>query len=132
MTTIVVGYTADPFGQAALEHGIAEATLRGGSLLVINATAGESYVDKRFAGDAEVHDVEARLADCGVSFELVQPVGVDPADELLAAMDRTDAELLVVGIRHRNPVGKLLLGSVAQKLILECPKPVLAVKPAER
>lgn len=129
--TIVVGYTADPFGHAALDHGIAEAKLRGGDLLVINATSGESYVDARFAGEAEVHDVEARLADCGVEFELVQPVGVDPADELLAAMNRTDAELLVVGIRHRNPVGKLLLGSVAQKLILECPKPVLAVKPDE-
>lgn len=128
---IVVGYTADPFGHAALEHGIAEAKLRGGDLLVINATSGESYVDARFAGEAEVHDVEARLADCGVEFELVQPVGVDPADELLAAMNGSDAELLVVGIRHRNPVGKLLLGSVAQKLILECPKPVLAVKPYE-
>ncbi|PRC44202.1 universal stress protein UspA [Mycobacterium sp. ITM-2017-0098] len=128
---IVIGYTADVFGHAALEHGIAEAKLRGASLLVINATSGESYVDARFAGEAEVHDVEARLADCGVEFELVQPFGVDPADELLAAMNRADAELLVVGIRHRNPVGKLLLGSVAQKLILECPKPVLAVKPEE-
>lgn len=129
MTTIVVGYTADPFGHAALDHGIAEARLRGADLLVINATSGESYVDARFAGEHEVQDVEARLAECGVAFELVQPVGVDAADELLAAMERADSAMLVVGIRHRNPVGKLLLGSVAQKLILECPKPVLAVKP---
>jgi nucleotide-binding universal stress UspA family protein len=128
---IVIGYTADRFGHAALEHGIAEAKLRGADLFVINATSGEAYVDSRFAGQDEVHDVEARLADCGVSYELVQPVGVDAADELLAAMNRDDAQLLVVGIRHRNPVGKLLLGSVAQKLILECPKPVLAVKPPE-
>ena len=126
---IVIGYTADPFGHAALDHGIAEARLRGANLLVINATAGESYVDARFAGESEVRDVEAGRAECVVPYELVQPVGVDPADELLAAMDRADAEMLVVGIRHRNPVGKLLLGSVAQKLILECPKPVLAVKP---
>ena len=48
-----------------------------------------------------------------------------------AAMDREEAQLLVAGIRHRSPVGKLLLGSVAQKLILECPKPLLAVKPTE-
>jgi len=54
---------------------------------------------------------------------------VDATEELLTAMDSPDAELLVIGIRHRNPVGKLLLGSVAQRLLLECPKPVLAVKP---
>jgi nucleotide-binding universal stress UspA family protein len=46
-------------------------------------------------------------------------------------MDRQDAELLVIGIKHRNPVGKLLLGSVSQQVLLECPKPVLAVKPDE-
>lgn len=73
--------------------------------------------------------METHLADSGVEFEMAQTVGVDTADELLAAMERDDAELLVIGIRHRNPVGKLLLGSVAQHLILECPKPVLAVKP---
>ena len=128
---IVVGYTADRFGHAALEHGIAEASLRDTSLLVINATSGESYVDSQFAGESEVHDVQTRLAGCGVDFDLVQPVGVEPADELLAAMDREEAQLLVIGVRHRNPVGKLLLGSVAQRVILECPKPVLAVKPAE-
>jgi nucleotide-binding universal stress UspA family protein len=126
---IVVGYSADPFGRAALEHGITEAKLRQTTLLVINATTGDAYADPRFAREGEVHDVEDRLNNCGVEFELTQPVGVDTADELLKAMDRTDADLLVIGIRHRSPVGKLLLGSVSQQLLLECPKPVLAVKP---
>lgn len=129
--TVIVGYTADPFGHAALEHGIAEARLRDTSVVVINATSGESYVDARFAGRSEVQDVQTRLVECGVRYELRQPVGVDPAEELLTAVERDDAQLLVVGIRNRNPVGKLLLGSVAQKVILECPKPVLAVKPDE-
>jgi nucleotide-binding universal stress UspA family protein len=126
---IVVGYSADPFGRVALEHGITEAKLRQTTLLVINATTGDAYADPRFAREGEVHDVEDRLNNCGVEFELTQPVGVDTADELLKAMDRADAELLVIGIRHRSPVGKLLLGSVSQQLLLECPKPVLAVKP---
>ena len=126
---IVVGYSADPFGRAALEQGITEAKLRQTTLLVINATTGDAYADPRFAREGEVHDVEDRLNNCGVEFELTQPVGVDTADELLKAMDRTDAELLVIGIRHRSPLGKLLLGSVSQQLLLECPKPVLAVKP---
>ena len=77
-----------------------------------------------------MHDVEVRLRNSGLAYELTQPVGVDPVDELLTVMDRPDAELLVIGIRHRNPVGKLLLGSVSQQLLLECQKPVLAVKPA--
>ena len=128
---IVVGYSADPFGRAALEHGIAEAKLRGSSLRVVNATAGDAYVDAGFAQSTEVHYIEEQLANCGVDFELTRPVGVDAAGELLKTMDRADAELLVIGIRHRNPVGKLLLGSVSQQLLLECPKPVLAVKPQD-
>jgi hypothetical protein len=42
---IVVGYTADPFGGRALDTGIAEAKLRGRSLLVINPTSGKSLAD---------------------------------------------------------------------------------------
>jgi nucleotide-binding universal stress UspA family protein len=126
---IVVGYTADRFGKAALDHAIAEAKLRETNLLVINSTKGDALADPAFAQEGEVHDVEERLNGCGVDFELTQPVGVDTVEELLKAMDRADAELLVIGIRHRSPVGKLLLGSVSQHLLLECPKPVLAVKP---
>ncbi|GAS90128.1 universal stress protein [Mycolicibacterium brisbanense] len=126
---IVVGYSADPFGRAALEHAIAEARRRDTGLLVINATSGDAYVDTRFARTGEIHDVEEQLRASGVEFELQRPVGVDTVTALLDAVDRPDAELLVIGIRHRSPVGKLLLGSVAQQLLLECPKPVLAVKP---
>jgi nucleotide-binding universal stress UspA family protein len=128
---IVIGYSADPFGRAALEHGIAEAKLRGTTLWVINSSPGESYVDARFAQAPEIGDVERHLSECGVEFELTQPVGVDTAEELRKAVGRADAELLVIGIRHRSPVGKLLLGSVSQRVLLECPKPVLAVKPDE-
>lgn len=128
---IVVGYTADQFGDTALERGIAEAKLRNTNLLVINSTRGDSLADPRFAQESRIHDVEAHLVECGVQYELRQPVGVDTVHELLTAMDKFEAEMLVIGIRHRNPVGKLLLGSIAQQLILQCPKPVLAVKPHE-
>ncbi|WP_197374679.1 universal stress protein [Mycolicibacterium baixiangningiae] len=128
---IIVGYTADRFGAAAVEHGIAEAKRRDTGLLVVNSTAGDSYVDAGFAQAGDVSGLEELLADCGVPFEVQQPVGVYAADALLTAMERDDADLLVIGLRHRSPVGKLLLGSVSQRVLLECPKPVLAVKPDE-
>ena len=128
---IVIGFTADAFGQAALDHGIAEARLRDTDVLVINSTAGDAYTDPAFAQPDRAREVMARLATCGVPFQWSQPVGVDAAIELLTAMERADADLLVIGIKHRSPVGKLLLGSVSQRVLLECPKPVLAVKPAE-
>ncbi|BBZ29111.1 universal stress protein [Mycolicibacterium madagascariense] len=129
--TIVVGYTTDRFGAAALEAAIAEAKVRNTALLVCNSTQGDSYVDAAFAHQRQVHDLESTLAASGVPFEVRQPVGVYAVDALLEMMADDDAELLVIGIRHRNPVGKLLLGSASQQLILNCPKPVLAVKPPE-
>ena len=128
---IVIGYTADRFGQAALDHGIEQARLRDTGVLVINSTAGDAYADSTFAQSDGVRDLQARLSTSGVPFEFSQPVGVDAATELLTAMDRPEAEMLVIGIKHRTPVGKLLMGSVSQQVLLECPKPVLAVKPAE-
>lgn len=128
---IVVGFIPDQFGKAALEHAIAEAKLRDTSLLVINTSKGDSLTDPRYAQGAELSALEERLADSGVAYELSHEFGVDAASTLLKATERDDAELLVLGLRHRNPVGKMLLGSTAQHLLLECPKPVLAVKPEE-
>ncbi|WP_254185238.1 universal stress protein [Nocardioides panacis] len=54
--------------------------------------------------------------------------GGDLGDALLGLVDAVDADLLVIGARRRSPVGKALLGSVAQTVILEAKLPVLVVK----
>ncbi len=52
----------------------------------------------------------------------------DVAETILRLAGTADAGLLIIGARRRSPVGKALLGSVTQTLILEAEIPVLVVK----
>jgi nucleotide-binding universal stress UspA family protein len=47
---------------------------------------------------------------------------------MIDASYEVDVELIVIGVRRRSPVGKLFLGSTAQRVILEAGCPVTAVK----
>ncbi|WP_408898586.1 universal stress protein [Nocardioides sp. R1-1] len=128
--TIVAAYSADRFGEAAVEHAAGLARKEGARLVVVNATPGNSLVDARFAHDADITALRDRLAADGLKVVVRHEVVSDVADAVIAAADEEQAGLIVVGIRHRTPVGKLLLGSVAQRIILEAHCPVLAVKPS--
>jgi nucleotide-binding universal stress UspA family protein len=69
------------------------------------------------------------LSEAGVEHELTQLVeSKDAADQILRLADELNAELIVIGLRRRSPVGKLILGSQAQTILLEAECPVLAVK----
>jgi hypothetical protein len=66
-----------------------------------------------------------------VSFEIVEHERPrQAADEILAAVDAHAADLIILGVRRRSAVGKLILGSTAQRVLLEAACPVLAVKAA--
>jgi len=54
--------------------------------------------------------------------------GLEASENLLAIAEEVDAELIVIGLRRRTPVGKLILGSNAQRILLDAQCPVLAVK----
>ena len=128
--TVVVGYIPDPYGEAALAAGIEEAGRRGTDLVVVNATKGDALVDRRYVGEAGLADLEERLAGSGVAHEVRQAMGTDVAQEMLRFVDETAAEVLVIGLRHRTPVGKMIMGSVAQQVLIDAKCWVLAVKPA--
>jgi nucleotide-binding universal stress UspA family protein len=125
---VVVGVVPNPRGQAALEHAVAEAHRRGARLVVVNSSRGDALVDEEYLFGERLRQLEADLTVSGVPFELRQPVGRDVAEELAAAVAETDADLLVIGVRRRSAVGKLLMGSAAQRILLDVDCPVLAVK----
>jgi nucleotide-binding universal stress UspA family protein len=127
--SVVVMFSPDEFGRVALSYGATEAARRAERLVVVNPTKGDAYVDNKFAREGDLTTLQAALNRLEVESEIRHDVVPDIADAVLAAAKDTGASLIVVGIRPRTPVGKLLLGSVAQRLILDAECPVLAVKP---
>jgi nucleotide-binding universal stress UspA family protein len=127
--TIVVGYVPKPEGRAALHAAIEEARMRGESLHVLNSTKGDSYLDSSFAAESDWAEVRRLLQDSGVPFELEQKVGGrGGAEDVVDAAESVRATLVVIGLRHRTATGKLVFGSDAQRILLQVPCPVLAVK----
>jgi len=125
--TVVVAYVPNQYGEVAIDAGVQEARRRGARLVVVNSSRGDALVDPKFADQPALGALESRLA--GVEHEVRQSVGGDVADQVLDVVREVDADVLVIGLRHRTPVGKILMGSVTQRLLLEAPCPVLAVKP---
>lgn len=122
---VVVGYVPTNEGAAALLRAAVEAAVRGTPLVVLDSTPGDN--------DAQHPDARAQLAalaDHDVSYEVrTLAPGVDATDELLRIAEDESADLLVIGLRRRSPVGKLILGANAQRILLDAACPVLAVKP---
>ena len=130
MGTVVVGYVPKPEGEAALAAGISEAKLRGGKLVVVNSHRGGQEFDGARAAAAEddMSAIKQKLEESGVEHDVRQLVrGFEPAEDLISIAEANDAELLVIGLRRRSPVGKLILGSNAQRILLDAPCPVLTV-----
>ena len=131
MGTVVVGYVPKPEGEAALQKAIDEARLRNAKLVVVNSHRGGTDFDADASTkvEREMNAVRRTLEDSGVDFDLRQLVrGFEPAEDLLSIAESSKAELVVIGLRRRSPVGKLILGSNAQRVLLDAHCPVLAVK----
>jgi nucleotide-binding universal stress UspA family protein len=127
--TIVVGYVPKPEGRAALRAAVAEAQRRGEPLHVVNTARGDAVVDPRFASDEDLAEVRRQLEASDVAFELEHGItGNDGAQDVTAAVERLGASLVVIGLRRRSQTGKLIFGSAAQRILLDVPCPVLAVK----
>jgi nucleotide-binding universal stress UspA family protein len=129
-TTIVVGWTPDEFGEAALHRAVEEARLRSGRVVVVNATRGDALVDDRYADQDQLAALTTELGAAGVEVDVRRSMGSDVGDQVLAVAEDVSADLVVIGLRRRSPVGKLLMGSVAQRILLGADCAVLAVKPA--
>jgi nucleotide-binding universal stress UspA family protein len=131
---VVVGYVPTAEGRAALRQAAQECRLRNTRLVVINSSRGGnslSAVDAARSAE-ELEALGSQLTAEGLDHEVRQLVrGLEPAEDLIAVAEEVSADVIVIGLRRRSPVGKLILGSNAQRVLLDAPCPVLAVKASE-
>ncbi|MDV7242088.1 MULTISPECIES: universal stress protein [Rhodococcus] len=129
---IAVVHRDSPEGRAAIVHAAREAVHRHEQLVVLSVVDEVADADAESDRSALCAEVQATLEGNGVgeaSWELRTEAGDgDQVSALHTLVDRSGADLLVVGTRRMSPIGKFLLERWLQRLLLEVDIPVLVVK----
>jgi nucleotide-binding universal stress UspA family protein len=127
----------------ALAHGAALAINAGATLYLLHVLqinpltaqgVAEGYAGKEFY-DSQVEAARRRLEEyarnlpAGLKHELVVEIG-EPGDSILAAQQQLGAELVVMATHGRRGLKRIVLGSVAERVVRESSVPVLTVRTA--
>jgi len=132
--TVALAHQATPTGHLALTQAGREAVMRETPLVVIHVVAAIDLDNTEAFTGGITDEISTVVAEAGLNnltWRLELTTAKDDAgvpDAVLSVVDRSDAELLVIGARRRSPVGKFLLGSATQTMILHADIPVVVVK----
>ena len=140
MKRIVVGIDGSEQGWSALKRAAELARATGASLQIAHVslpmspvvadaylpTAGWVEAQEAYA-QVLLREAVARVRDAGLEFEPVSKLG-SPAETLADLARAEEVTMVVVGHRGRNLAARLLVGSVADRLVQISPKPVLVVR----
>ncbi len=133
--------TEIPSNEKAFSYALAHAVGFGADLVLFHAydsmviaaseTSGIRYYDYAAAARAEIHHLEPlaeRARAAGVRCEVVVRPGL-AADQILAVSQERQIDRIVMGTHSPGPVGKLLVGSVAEAVLRTSAVPVYIVGP---
>ncbi|MGD0787011.1 MAG: universal stress protein [Terracidiphilus sp.] len=130
-----------PANEKAFAFALAQAVEFGADLIVFHAydtlvvsesdTSGIRYYDYAAAARDELESLEPlaeRVRDAGVRCEAVVRPGL-PADQILCFLRERQVDRVVMGTHSPGPIGKLLVGSVAEAVLRTAKVPVCIVGP---
>jgi nucleotide-binding universal stress UspA family protein len=133
--SVVVAHQISPIGRLAVQEAAREAGLRKTPLVVVHVPEGvdvEIVEEQKATLRTEIAEMLQEVDQADVDWNLQVATGADVAETVLDLIADTDVDLLVIGARRRSAVGKLIMGSVTQTIILRAEVPVLVVKPPAR
>ena len=130
-----------PANEKAFAFALAQAREFGADLILFHAydtlvvaaseTSGIRYYDYAAAARTEKQHLEplaARVREAGLQCEVVVRPGL-PADQILAYSREREIDRIVMGTHSPGPIGKLLVGSVAEAVLRTATSPVYIVGP---
>jgi len=130
-----------PANEKAFSFALAQAKEFGADLIIFHAydtlvvaaseTSGIRYYDYAAAARAEKHQLEPmarRAQEAGINCEIVARPGL-AADQILAFLREREIDRIVMGTHSPGPIGKLLVGSVAEAVLRTAKTPVFIVGP---
>ncbi|KZF06951.1 MAG: universal stress protein [Rhodococcus sp. (in: high G+C Gram-positive bacteria)] len=128
--SVAVVTSDSPEGREALVRAVEEAKLRGLELIALTVVDANSVTEEdREATTLATQQVLTSRGISDAEFSVrVEPDAGDPAGAIVDLVADTGASLLVIGSRRRSAVGKFLMGSTVQRVLLDSPVPVLVVK----
>jgi nucleotide-binding universal stress UspA family protein len=130
-----------PVNEKAFSFALAQARETRADLILfhvydtLSVSAAEStgirYYDYAAAARAEKHNLEplaGRVRAAGLTCEVVVRPGL-PADQILTFAREREIDRIVMGTHSPGPIGKLLVGSVAEAVLRSATAPVYIVGP---
>jgi nucleotide-binding universal stress UspA family protein len=127
----LVAYNGSDVAKKALELAREHAERFGASVLVITSMEGGTRERPQDISKAKEDLKEAMtfLQEAGIvceGHELAR--GLSPAEDLVMFAEENDVDQIYVGIEKKSKVGKLIMGSTAQYIILKAHCPVITTK----
>lgn len=110
-------------------HVIDERDLQFNYPYLLDEYGGDESLRQRLKDEAakELADIKNELKDCGFKITSGIKFGV-PLKEILKAEQKEDISIIIIGSHGKSNVEEMLLGSVSEKVVRKCKKPVLVVK----
>ena len=127
---ILVGYDGSDPAKKALQLAREHARAFGAeSIYVLHSKVTDLPRKEHELDEQDMENVRTSLKKEGFSFETHLSIrNMTPGDHLVEFAEEHKVDQIVIGVRMRSKVGKFIMGSTAQHVILQAPCPVLSTK----